>query len=126
MGKPAERTLTALLSPFAKAEGAPVPMLFLCGRADRPMPFAGDRIVVVRDGLTSGRGVRDGAVDPGVLLLDDALVSGQHARFGRKGDRFELADLGSKNGTFTDGQRVAGTAPLPDGARLFIGNHAFV
>jgi pSer/pThr/pTyr-binding forkhead associated (FHA) protein len=40
------------------------------------------------------------------LVIDDASVSRVHASLRRLGDRFELTDLGSKNGTFVNGTRL--------------------
>jgi DNA-binding NtrC family response regulator len=129
MTRPRERTLTALLSTLGRGEGAQVPLLLGCGRADGPAA-ADLRAVPVGEGLDIGRGPAgepgDGAPGPGQLWLDDPLVSGRHAHLGRGGGGYEVQDAGSKNGTFVDGQRVTGTAALADGARLFIGNHAFV
>jgi sigma-54 dependent transcriptional regulator, acetoin dehydrogenase operon transcriptional activator AcoR len=129
MTRPRERTLTALLSTLGRGEGAHVPLLLGCGRADGlgAAPFGA---VPVGEGLHIGRGPAgepgEGAPGPRQLLLDDPLVSGHHAHISRGGGGYEVRDAGSKNGTFVDGQRVAGTAALADGARLFVGNHAFV
>lgn len=40
------------------------------------------------------------------LRLDDRTVSGEHARLSWVGGRWELRDLGSRNGTFVDGARL--------------------
>ncbi|MGI5131402.1 protein kinase domain-containing protein [Pseudonocardia sp. CA-107938] len=40
------------------------------------------------------------------IVLTDPLVSRQHARLTRDGDRWQLTDLRSWNGTFVNGQRV--------------------
>jgi diguanylate cyclase (GGDEF)-like protein len=54
--------------------------------------------------------------------LEDDGVSRSHARIVSRGDLSELEDLGSTNGTFLGGVRVQGRIPLPDGARIQIGN----
>src|SRR5690348_4935542 len=122
MTRPQERTLTALLSTLGRGEGAELPLLIACGRAEGPPPPW--RPLPVGAGVEIGRG--GGAPEPGALLLDDPLVSGRHARIAPAGSGFELTDLGSKNGTFLDGQRLSGPGLLADGARIFVGNHAFV
>jgi DNA-binding NtrC family response regulator len=63
------------------------------------------------------------------LTLADGTVSGQHARIQRATDRADLfivEDLGSTNGTFVDGHRIAGPTPLRDGAVMFLGSHVLV
>jgi len=40
------------------------------------------------------------------LRLDDREVSGNHAQIRWTGERWELLDLGSRNGTFLDGRRL--------------------
>lgn len=47
------------------------------------------------------------------LRLSDARVSGEHATFHWTGTRWELRDLGSRNGSFVDGARVAPGEGLP-------------
>jgi transcriptional regulator with PAS, ATPase and Fis domain len=121
---PQERTLTALLSSFAKGE-AESAVLLPGGRADRlgvaalPAVYLGDELVI-------GRGTADAQPTANELLLEDPLVSGRHARIVRAGSAYQLEDLGSKNGTFLEADRLAAPAPLQEGARLFLGNHLFV
>jgi DNA-binding NtrC family response regulator len=117
-----ERTQTALLSTVGRGEGSLVPLLLCCGRADGVKPgFL--RAIPVGEGLQIGRGGGEAA---GELQLDDPLVSGRHAHLERGGGGFQLTDQESKNGTYIEGRRLTATAPLADGARLFVGNHAFV
>jgi DNA-binding NtrC family response regulator len=121
MEVPRERTQTALLSAFGRGQEATVSLLIPGGRADRLQDPL--RLGPLGDSLQIGRGASS---SPGQLLLDDPLVSGQHARIARTPDGYQLTDLGSKNGTFLEAQRLAGPVLLADGARLFVGNHAFV
>jgi hypothetical protein len=59
-----------------------------------------------------------------VTLPDDTFVSQLHARvFHRENDYF-VEDLGSTNGTFLNGQKVAAPVALRVGDRLQIGNTA--
>jgi DNA-binding NtrC family response regulator len=118
-----ERTQTALLATPGRGGGRDIPLLLACGRADGGTSAAA-RAIPVGEGLLIGRGSDDGA--SGQLLLDDPLVSSRHAHLGRGAAGFSVEDRGSKNGTFVDGLRVTGPTPLPEGARLFVGNHAFV
>ena len=60
-------------------------------------------------------------------VLDDGLVSSQHARITRVAGGYDLEDLGSKNGTWVDNQRARReSVRLRDGALLFFGNHVAV
>jgi pSer/pThr/pTyr-binding forkhead associated (FHA) protein len=56
------------------------------------------------------------------LVLDDANVSRQHAAIERVGDVWYLADLGSTNGCYVDGQRVS-RRPIADGDVIEITTH---
>jgi transcriptional regulator with PAS, ATPase and Fis domain len=120
-----ERTLTALLATLERGEGAHIPLLVGCGRADgaRTVAF---RAIPVGEALRIGRGpATDVREEMGQLLLDDPLVSGHHAHISRGDGGYQVTDT-SKNGTFVEGRRVTEAVPLADGGRLFVGNHAFV
>jgi neural Wiskott-Aldrich syndrome protein len=56
------------------------------------------------------------------LVLDDPNVSRQHAAIERVGDTWVLADLGSTNGCYIDGQRVS-RRQLADGDVIEITTH---
>jgi two-component system, cell cycle response regulator len=56
------------------------------------------------------------------ITLDDDGVSRNHARVSCLGDRYELSDLESTNGTYVGHEKVRGSVPLEDGARIQIGN----
>ena len=49
------------------------------------------------------------------VVVDDRWVSRYHACLRREGERYIIEDLGSKNGTFVNGQRIAGPTTLSDG-----------
>jgi pSer/pThr/pTyr-binding forkhead associated (FHA) protein len=49
------------------------------------------------------------------IVLGQDEVSRRHVRFERKGDAYEVSDLGSVNGTFVNGRRVEHTQPLQVG-----------
>ena len=55
------------------------------------------------------------------LLVDDPSVSRRHAALRHDEGGFVVEDLGSANGTFLDGARVAGRAPAGSGAVVSIG-----
>jgi pSer/pThr/pTyr-binding forkhead associated (FHA) protein len=63
------------------------------GRIDRAVPWDSDALVV-------------GRANDCDLVLGQDEVSRRHARFVRVGDRYEVEDLGSVNGTLVNGRRV--------------------
>src|SRR5262245_43547409 len=56
-----------------------------------------------------------------VVFLEELAVSRQHAVVIWDGGGYFVEDLGSSNGTFVNGQRVAGRHPLTESDRLQIG-----
>ena len=60
--------------------------------------------------------------------LADAEVSGRHLRIDRAGGALRVADVGSRNGTWVNGSRLAprDLTPLDDGAVLRLGRILFV
>lgn len=71
---------------------------------------------------TIGRG--SSASSP--LLLADAAISKAHFRLSRKDARWLVEDLGSKNGTYLDGQRLTGASAIGDGTILRAGRSIIV
>jgi serine/threonine-protein kinase len=113
---PARRPATA--SAFARAlaqaagadaeQGSPLAHVVVVDGA-----LAGQRFAVA-DELTIGRESAD-------LILPDADASRRHAVLRSAHERVEIEDLGSRNGTWVDGERVAGAGELRDGSRVRIG-----
>lgn len=94
-----------------------------------------DGIAKVEDDASVFRliwGVREVALSAGenvlgrepaaAVFVDDATVSRHHARILVESSRAQLEDLGSKNGTFLRGDRIAGPRLLEDGDVLRIGS----
>jgi len=60
-------------------------------------------------------------------LASDVEISRQHARVAPDNDgRFAIEDLGSTNGTFINGRRLAGRTTLETGDRIEVGASALV
>lgn len=82
-------------------------------------PDAGERFVLLKDETTLGR-------DPqSDIFLNDITVSRKHARIERKGGGVKLADVGSLNGTYVNGERVDET-DLRKGDEIQIGKFKMV
>ena len=81
----------------------------------------GEREIALRDGENLiGR-------DNGCLLwVDDPLVSRRHARIVTDASGATLEDLGSRNGTFLRGARIASATRLADGDLITIGPASMV
>ncbi|MEJ1230248.1 MAG: FHA domain-containing protein [Galbitalea sp.] len=78
-------------------------------------PNVGARFLLDADTTTVGRHPEAD------IFLDDVTVSRRHSEFLRSGSGFAVSDLGSLNGTYLDGERIQGTAPLHDGAEVQVG-----
>lgn len=76
---------------------------------------------VLRPGVpfTIGRGLSLGRADTNDVVLDEGVVSGRHARVIAPGT---VVDEGSTNGTFVNGQPVAGRVALRDGDIVQVGS----
>ncbi|MEX0938295.1 MAG: SpoIIE family protein phosphatase [Pirellulales bacterium] len=59
------------------------------------------------------------------VVLDVAAVSRQHARIVRDGETYFLEDLGSRNGTFLNGNMIEGRQSLHEGDQVVICDLAF-
>lgn len=68
-----------------------------------------------------------GAVQGNDIVLEDAFVSGRHARLSWDGSAWWVEDLGSRNGTYVDHQRCLPNIPrvLPTGGTLQVGDVTF-
>ena len=67
-----------------------------------------------------------GAAPGSDLLISDPSVSRRHARLTHAGQRFELTDLDSTNGTYVNGRRIDCTVVLEDGASISFGRSEFL
>jgi RND superfamily putative drug exporter len=77
-------------------------------------PLAGERIPVTAE-LVLGREDVD-------VIVDDEGVSRRHLRVRAVGGAVEIEDLGSRNGTWLNGERITGTATLAPGDALRLGD----
>ena len=66
--------------------------------------------------------VNIGRADYNDLVVPDPSVSTSHAKLQRREGVWVLVDLDSTNGTFVDGERVKGEAPLAPGATVRLGD----
>jgi pSer/pThr/pTyr-binding forkhead associated (FHA) protein len=120
------RAVWAEVGPVRMATGiAPTPARSKASR--RPRGTAGNRLVVVEpkdrkgqtfdlaDELTIGRAPNC------AITLDDNYTSQLHARIFRRDGTVHVEDLGSTNGTYLNGRKVAGAVPVKRGDRVKVG-----
>ncbi len=81
----------------------------------RSGPTPGASFNLEGDQLTIGR---DSTND---IVINDAEISRRHARLTFQGGKYVLEDLGSTNGTFVNGQRLAGPRVLKAGEVVSFG-----
>jgi pSer/pThr/pTyr-binding forkhead associated (FHA) protein len=95
-----------------------------------PRPGGGGALayVVIRSGMLKGQRIalrtpvaNVGRADYNDLVIPDDSVSTVHAKFQRREGIWILVDLDSTNGSFVDGERVGGEAPLAPGALVRFG-----
>jgi len=60
------------------------------------------------------------------IKLDNPMVSRHHARICKSGGEYLVEDLGSQNGVFLNGERVASSHLLADGQNICIGSYTFI
>ncbi|MCY3572868.1 MAG: FHA domain-containing protein [Chloroflexi bacterium] len=68
------------------------------------------------EATTLGRGINND------IVINDREISRSHLRLLRAGDGLTLEDLGSTNGTFVNGKRIAGITPLQVGDMIGLGD----
>ena len=65
--------------------------------------------------------IRIGRVSGMDIQIDDVSISRRQAEIQQEGDRWVVRDIGSSNGTFVNGERLAGDRPLKAGDEIAIG-----
>ena len=81
----------------------------------RSGPTPGAAYVLEGDQITIGRDSSNS------IAINDAEISRRHARLTFQGGKYILEDLGSTNGTFVNGQRLAGPRVLKPGEVISFG-----
>jgi hypothetical protein len=71
-------------------------------------PLEGEQLIIGRDSSNS-------------VTINDAEISRKHSRLSFQGGKYVLEDLGSTNGTFVNGQRLAGPVVLKPGDVVSLG-----
>src|SRR5262245_49784280 len=75
--------------------------------------------------LDGQRSVTIGRAHGNTLVLADEKVSSNHCRLDLTTSGVILTDVGSKNGTYVDGEAVAGSRVLPPGVEVALGHTVF-
>ena len=99
--------------PSASPPTPPPPLATFLVRAGA---LAGQRLTVRTPIVNVGR------ADYNDVVVPDPSVSTSHAKLQRREGVWVLVDLDSTNGTFVDGERVKGEAPLAPGAMVRLGD----
>jgi pSer/pThr/pTyr-binding forkhead associated (FHA) protein len=99
--------------PPAARPASPPPLATFLVRAGA---LAGQRLTVRTPIVNVGR------ADYNDVVVPDPSVSTSHAKLQRREGVWVLVDLDSTNGTFVDGERVKGDAPLAPGAMVRLGD----
>jgi class 3 adenylate cyclase len=87
----------------------------------------GDAVVAILDGADASRrveirtSVTVGRGENVEVALDDGETSRRHAVIRRLGDRLEIEDLGSLNGTWVNGEQIGGPRQLAQGDVIKVG-----
>ena len=102
----------AAFRPPPAPEPGPTPLVSVLFRSG---PRKGDRLTLSVPMINVGR------ADYNDLVLADPSVSTMHAKVQRRGGVWILADLGSTNGTFMEGEPVTSEVALAPGATLRFG-----
>lgn len=82
-------------------------------------PNAGSRFLLDKDKVTAGRHPESD------IFLDDVTVSRRHAEFRRTSEGYEVADIGSLNGTYVNREPIE-ISPLTNGDEVQIGKFRLV
>ncbi|WP_438016044.1 sigma 54-interacting transcriptional regulator [Sorangium sp. So ce315] len=109
--------------------GTPLqPYLFVVLRCDQPLAGGARHGLSDVDLVTIGRGAtraatrkRDGEIRHLEIRLPCGTISSTHARLARSIEGWVLEDAQSRNGSFLNGERVAGATLLRDGDVIQIG-----
>lgn len=108
-GEPADRAAVRVLRESTLASHPLFPALVMKAGATVVFSFAPEVPVLV------GRG-RDCP-----FRIDSTFISATHARFGFENGRFWVEDLGSTNGTYRNGGRIAGRIALDASEQVILG-----
>lgn len=76
--------------------------------------------------IVSPLGLKIGRTAPADVILADTKVSRSHCKVELKNNELYVLDLNSTNGTFVDGERIAGSTVLPLGSTLTVGNNTLI
>jgi serine/threonine protein kinase len=116
---------------MARALGYKPTAVMPASAIQKPSPRVGERPVGLQARLVVGGEVA-GKVIPLTaevielgreeIDLSDTLISRRHIRITQHGDQFWVEDLGSRNGTEVNGERIFDAIPLQSGDMITVGN----
>lgn len=85
--------------------------------------FGGNNVVVP---LIDGEPIMIGRSAENDLKLDQASISGKHARVSFDNGKFIVEDLASTNGTYIDGQKITGSVAVVGGTVFKLANETMI
>lgn len=122
------RDLGREVSRAGRREGLPPKpqsKLLVGGRMVLWVREASNRSLKKGDFYPLGESILIGREESNDIVLKDTRVSGHHAAITRQGQRWQIRDLGSTNGTFVNGKRIEGQVDLSPGDEVRIGGVIF-
>lgn len=87
---------------------------------------SGDELGDRRCTLTPGAATRIGRAVESDIVITDSRCSREHCEVVDISGRWHVRDLGSRNGTYVDYERVADSQPLDEGDEIQVGPHRLV
>lgn len=111
------RTLLLFDTPEAEGQKARNKRIILTDEADAMRTYQCD----ITDKIIVGRSV----ASCNLAIITDNAVSEKHCEISLEGNRFYIADLGSSNGTFLNGEKIHSATEIKTGCKLKIGRSEY-
>lgn len=111
------RTLLLFDTPEAEGHKAKNKRIILTDEADAMRTYQSD----ITDKIIVGRST----ASCNLAIITDNAVSEKHCEISLESNRFYIADLGSSNGTFLNGEKIHSATEIKTGCKLKIGRSEY-